>query len=383
VQVRKDAARAFGAAAFVIAGACASPSERPPGGTLGHSAGRAGSAGSASSAGGTGGRAAYGLAERPENPGCRAPSRPAGQASDPFPLTLSATGCTDPAEPLRPSSGLIEYDVNAPLYSDGASKRRWLALPDGARIGLDTTGDFDLPVGSVLMKLFTLGETPVETRLLVRHADGEWAGYSYAWREDGSDADLLETTVVRSWENQEWIYPSRENCLECHTAAAGRSLGLELGQLNRDIDYPNGRFNQLATFQHIGLFSAELPSDPLPLYPPPTGKLGSAAERARAYLHANCANCHRPGGASEVTLDLRYTTPLEEMRVCDVEPSKGNFGLLGAKLLKPKDAALSLLSFRMHTSISSVRMPPIGRTLSDMDGIAVVDAWIDELDACP
>jgi uncharacterized repeat protein (TIGR03806 family) len=368
VQLRNDAARAFGAAAVVLLGACAGPDDRPP-------AGRGGSAGSASGA--------YGIEERPENPSCRAPGRPTGDASDTFPTVLSATGCTDAGEPARPSPGLIEYDVNAPLYSDGASKQRWLALPDSARIQIDAAGDFDLPVGSVLMKLFTLGEVRVETRLLVRHDDGEWAGYSYAWRADGSDAELLDTTVSRQVGGQEWIFPSRENCLECHTAAAGRSLGLELGQLNRDVDYPLGRSNQLQTFEHIELFADELPAGPLPAYPPPNGALGSVAERARAYLHANCANCHRPGGVDETTLDLRYQTPLAEMRVCDVEPSKGNFGLLGAKLLKPNDAALSLLSFRMHTPISSVRMPPIGRTLSDTEGIAVVDAWIAELDACP
>lgn len=367
---KNAAARALGAALLLLLGACTGASERPePGVHLEPPPGDK--------------LLPYGIEQRPQNPGCRAFERPSSEQGQAFPSTLSATGCVDPEHPGQPATGLIAYEVNAPLYSDGAEKQRWLALPDGAKISLGADGDFDLPVGSVLMKLFELGGTPVETRLLMRQAGGEWAGYSFAWREDQSDADLLEATVTRTFRGQEWIYPSRENCLECHTEAAGRSLGLEIGQLNRVVSYPLGSSNQLRTFEHIGLFAEPLPAGELPSYPVPTGSSGSTAERARAYLHANCSNCHRPDGVREVTLDLRYDTPLEAMRACEVTPSKGDFGLLGSKLVKPGDAALSMLSFRMHTQVPSVRMPPIGRTLSDMEGIALVDTWIGGLAGCP
>jgi len=64
----------------------------------------------------------------------------------------------------QPASGLIPYAPNAPFFSDGAAKTRWLALPDGQRITVDTSNDFDFPNGSVLVKNFSLG-----TRLVVVH----------------------------------------------------------------------------------------------------------------------------------------------------------------------------------------------------------------------
>jgi len=122
---------------------------------------------------------------------------------------------------------------------------------------------------------------------------------------------------------------------------------------------------------------------PVPEFPGPSNVAASIESRARAYLHANCANCHRPGGDSGVTFDARYDTPLAAMLLCDVNPSKGSFGVIGAKLLKPGDAAHSLLSVRMHTVISGARMPPTGRTLTDTVGTEIVDAWIQSLGACP
>src|SRR5262249_15112323 len=108
-----------------------------------------------------------------------------------FPQTLSATGCTATGDAARPAAGLIPYGVNAPLWSDGAEKQRWFAVPDDARIHVGADGDFDLPVGAVAVKTFRLAGKPVETRLLVRHADGAWAGYSFEWNDAGTDAQLL------------------------------------------------------------------------------------------------------------------------------------------------------------------------------------------------
>jgi mono/diheme cytochrome c family protein len=138
----------------------------------------------------------------------------------------------------------------------------------------------------------------------------------------------------------------------------------------------------VATLANVGLISGQLPQ-PLPQFPAPSDVAASIETRARAYLHANCANCHQPGGKSGVSFDARFQTPLAAMQLCDVNPSKGNFGLLGAKLVKPADPARSLLSLRMHTAIASARMPPTGRTRTDTVGTEIVDAWIASLGACP
>lgn len=370
--VAPPSARSFGALALFAASACSGAAE--PDDPVGWV-----------DPGGAGGRAPvvrYGLEERPSNQSCRAPARPSGLPGDTFPKTLAATGCLDPSDLRRPAPGVIPYDVNVPLFSDGAAKHRFFALPDAATMSVEPNGHLLLPPGSVLIKLFELGGVPVETRLMVRHEDGGWAGYSYAWREDGSEADLLETTLTRKFGGEEWLYPSRQNCLECHTEAAGRSLGMELAQLNRIVEYPRGPFDQLATLAHVGLIAGPLPQ-PLPQFPAPSNVAATIENRARAYLHTNCANCHRPGGNTGVSFDVRFETPLAATQLCDVNPSKGNFGLPTAKLLKPADPQGSLLSVRMHTAIASARMPPTGRTRTDTVGTELVDAWIASVTACP
>jgi glucose/arabinose dehydrogenase len=179
-----------------------------------------------------------------------------------FPQKLSETGCVNPSNPHKPAPGLLPYDVNAPLWSDGAAKERYLGLPDGKQIRVKADGDWELPIGTVLMKTFYVGLRRVETRLFMRHPDGTWGGYSYEWDDDEADATLLPANKVRQVGPQTWYYPSRAQCLHCHTSAAGFSLGLETGQLNRDLYYAATKrtSNQLVTFEHIGLFEGPLPA---------------------------------------------------------------------------------------------------------------------------
>ena len=303
-----------------------------------------------------------------------------------FPDRLSKTGCVDPADPKLPAAGLVPYGVNAQLWSDGAAKERWLALPDGATIAVKEDGDLELPVGSVLVKMFWLGGKRVETRLLVRHDDGEWAGYSYEWDEAQTDAVLLPSGKSRPAAGQTWTYPSRTDCVRCHTAAAGRTLGPELGQLNGDFVYPStGRIaNQLTTLDHIGLFTAPLgePAAELAAYPDPFGAAPLEA-RARAYLHSNCAGCHRPnGGAARSNLDLRFGTPLAQTNACGIASELDDLGIPDAKLVAPGAPERSILSRRVHAT-DAKRMPPLGRDLVDEEGAALIDDWIRRLAACP
>ena len=117
--------------------------------------------------------------------------------------------------------GLIPYAPNAPFFSDGAVKARWLALPDGQRIVIDANNDFDFPNGSVLVKNFSLGATLVETRLFMRHSDGNWAGYTYEWNAGGTDATRVVGGKTVQVAGQTWEFPSEAQCLQCHSAAAG------------------------------------------------------------------------------------------------------------------------------------------------------------------
>lgn len=162
---------------------------------------------------------------------------PAPSASGPsaasIPEKLSQTGCMLAGDPTQPGPSLIPYDVTSPLWSDGADKARWMALPAGGKISVRPNGDWDLPIGTVLVKTFSLAGKRVETRLFMRHDDGGWAGYSYEWNALETDATLLPSSKTKSVGAQTWTFPSRGQCMTCHNGAAGGSIGLETAQLDR------------------------------------------------------------------------------------------------------------------------------------------------------
>ena len=304
---------------------------------------------------------------------------------DTFPKLLSATGCVDPGDPTQPAAGLIPYAVESPLWSDGAAKQRFFAIPDGKTIAIGPDDDWDLPIGSVAMKTFSVAGQRIETRLFMRHDDGGWAGYTYEWNDDGKDATLLPAGKNKSVTAQQtWAYPSRNQCIQCHSKASGGTIGLETAQLNGDTMYPSThrRSNQLATLDHIGMFAAPLSQlpDALPRLAPPDGTDALEA-RARGYLHANCAHCHRPMGGGQGTMDLRYAKPLADTMTCNADNTQGPIN--GAtKLIVPGDPAHSLLSIRMHAT-DSKRMPPVAVSITDADGTKLIDDWITSLTACP
>ena len=308
------------------------------------------------------------------------PTAPPGPVS--FPQKLSQTGCFDPADPTKPLPAMIPYDVNAALWSDGADKERFFAIPDGTTIEVGADGDWDFPVGSVLAKTFSLGGKRVETRLFMRHPDGSWAGYSYEWDDAQTDATLLPASKRKTVGGQSWHFPSRAECMMCHTELAGRTLGPETAQLNRTLQYPTGRArNQLHTLEGLGFFTSALGSEPakLPRYEEPFGQ-GPLEGRARAYLHANCSGCHREGFGRS-TQDLRASGTLEQMHACDVAPSLGDLGIANARLIAPGEPDRSMLSVRMHR-LDANRMPPLGTSVADTQGTQLVDAWITSLQGC-
>lgn len=307
---------------------------------------------------------------------------------DNFPQLLSETGCFDPQDPRKPGPALIPYDVASPLWSDGADKGRWLAIPDGTTIAINAEADWELPIGAVVVKEFTVGEKRLETRLFMRHDDGSWGGYTYEWNEEGTDAQLLPAGKVKPISGggaaEAWAYPSRSQCIQCHSAAAGGTIGLETSQLNRDAVYPatNRISNQLATLDHIGMLTGPLPAPPaeLPRLADPQGS-ESLEARARAYLHANCSHCHRPDGGGQGTMDLRNTRSFADTKTCNADNTQGP--VEGAsKLIVPGSPQTSILSRRMHAS-DGKRMPPVSVNVVDENGAKLIDDWIKSLSACP
>lgn len=302
-----------------------------------------------------------------------------GSQPSTFPARLSETGCVEKSNPSIAAAGMIAYDVNSPLWSDGADKQRWFAIPDRTTIARAADGDWILPVGSVTMKSFRLNGRLVETRLLMRHADGDWAGYSYEWNDAQTDAYLLPASKVKSVDGRQWTFPSRSQCLACHTDVAGRTLGLETAQLNRDQFYPaTGRTaNQLATLDAIGMFSSPLAVSPIQmdrLADPSNTTLGLES-RARSYLHANCAMCHRPNGPGQGPEDFRYSLATTSIGAVNVIPTQSSFGLNDPRLIYPGKPERSIIGHRLQT-LEQGRMPPLGTAMVDTPGVALINQWI-------
>jgi uncharacterized repeat protein (TIGR03806 family) len=310
----------------------------------------------------------------------------AGTVSGNVPRNLSQTGCVVATNPTQPATGMIPYTINAPFWSDGATKERWLAVPDGQMVTVRTDDDWDFPNRTVLMKSFRVGSRLIETRLLMRHPDGTWGGFTYEWNTQQTDATLVEGGADRDIGNgQTWRFPSEEQCLECHTGVANRALGLETAQLNRTFTYTQtGRTaNELATLSHIGLLSPPITnSSAEPVMPDPADTGASLTNRARAYLHTNCSQCHRPNGPTPSTMDLRFTTALNATNACNATPQSGDLGIgANARLIAPGSSANSVIVNRVNRRDSN-GMPPLASNDVDDAGVALLTQWIDGLTGC-
>ena len=309
-----------------------------------------------------------------------------GGLQDNVPDDLSATGCMDANDPTTAASGLVPYEPAAQFWSDGADKQRWVGLPDGTTINPANAAVWDFPNRSVIVKNFSLGNQLVETRLFMRHPDGEWAGYTYRWNDAVTAATRVRTGETRAVGGQTWIYPSETDCLTCHTQVSGRVLGLETAQLNNDFTYPSTGItdNQLEVFNHINLFTNDVPEpvSQLPSLADPTDTNASLEDRARAYLHTNCAACHQPGGPTGMDIDLRFDTSLASLQSCDVVPQAGGLGIANARIIAAGDPGRSVLVARMNRRDADA-MPPLASNEIDTAGVQLVSDWVSSLVACP
>jgi len=243
-----------------------------------------------------------------------------------IPDSMSTSGLYSDIFSKTIAPGIIPYTVNAALWSDGAIKDRFIALPGLTQMDFHTDGAWSFPEGAVMVKNFNVeletgnpkSRKLIETRFLVKRTGQEgWDGYSYKWNESETEALLLDSSSTRTLLIQgaqgpyqyDYYFPTRNECLKCHTPVAGYVLGLSTAQINGDFEYPGGvTDNQLRSLNHISMFTTDIGEDysDFPKLPDPYGEEASLEERARAYLEANCAQCHQPGGTGIVDMDLRF-----------------------------------------------------------------------------
>ena len=341
--------------------------------------------------------APYGLASRvAAKPYLQMPPRADGK----IPVLLSQTGVFSDTAKRIPGKELIPYDLVVAFWSDGADKSRWIALPN-AKIAFSAAGEWRFPPGTVFVKNFDLptdgaGASPkrrLETRLLVCDSAGGVYGVVYKWRADGSDADLLEGSQtedisIRSANGevhqQSWYYPSRQDCLTCHTANAGGVLGVKTRQMNRSFTYPSGvSDNQLRTWSHLGLFAPGFKDEDLRSFAAlasPDDASRTLEDRARSYLDANCSQCHRPGG-TVANFDARYDTPLSRQALID-GPVLIDQGIDHPRVISPHDIWRSIVYMRANTT-GDIKMPPLARETIDQKGMQLLKDWINSLPGRP
>ncbi|MEO0732759.1 MAG: PQQ-dependent sugar dehydrogenase [Bacteroidota bacterium] len=317
------------------------------------------------------------------------------------PVRLSELGVFSDMVDLEVAEGIFPYAVNAPLWSDRALKRRWMAVPNDGQfdqadeqIIFRMQDSWQFPEGTVFIKHFELPgpvhDQPIklETRFFVIAKDKSAYGLTYKWNEEQTEAFLLRAKAQADYSSfidgtevgtQEWGFPGRDQCLSCHNANANFVLGVNTHQLNSEIYYPSlGRTeNQLQYLSDNRIIDHTY--DRGEEYPKAYGldEFVSLDERIRSYLDANCSSCHRLGGVSGVTMDLRFHTPLEAKNIVNL-PTRSQSSGHNNLLVQPGNHQASELWIR-DQSTDSDRMPPIGRNLVDEQYVATLAEWIDSL----
>lgn len=315
---------------------------------------------------------------------------PAGIADPALPQRLHDTG-------LYADDGRSVADENLPyapqytLWSDGATKRRWLYLPPGSRIDASDPDAWQFPPGTKLWKEFSHGR-PVETRMIERLPNGSWRFAAYVWNEDGTDTHLAPAEGYRrlpvaAAPGGRYQVPSTDDCLACHGGAAVPVLGVSALQLSRDRDPLAARAEmQPSGAVDLGALAARGLLDNLPpalLETPPRINAASPLERAAlGYLHANCGHCHNAAGPL-LLVDMRLAQSAAgdadaTRYTLDNQPSDFHAHGMDRRVV-PGNPSASVLALRMRARDPVSRMPPLGTRIVDDEGVALVEDWIQQM----
>jgi glucose/arabinose dehydrogenase len=287
----------------------------------------------------------------------------------PPPVTsLKDLGCVDNPQ-------FTPYDVIAPLWSDGLDKKRWFSFPAGQAVKVQDDGTLELPSGSIMLKEFSSNGKKIETRMLTRDPIDGWLGYTFQWKDDQSDATLIDDATTVDVNGSPWTLPSRGQCFACHRASVGAMLGFVPSQL--DVN------NQLDALAANHVFDRAVDRESLNTLVNPYDETQPAEARARSYLSANCSFCHGGTGSPEGVMDLRVQIPAAQTyTICRV--ASGGYDTTGTppNIIEPGHPELSVLVQRLQATDTNV-MPPIGRHVVDTAAVNAISTWITGITGCP
>ncbi|MFT3923742.1 MAG: hypothetical protein QM778_14515 [Myxococcales bacterium] len=298
-----------------------------------------------------------------------------------YPALLSRTGLFADFAQETLAPGVRAFEPKYKLWSDGAHKRRWLYLPDGAQIDTSDMDHWVYPVGTKAWKEFSVGDVRVETRLLYKVAENSWLMIAYQWRADRSDADAVPGGVSNANGTPHDI-PDIYTCTRCHDNMPDKLLGPsaiqlthQLGGLDITTLVNEGRLTQAPPQAYV------LPGD-------------AKAQAALGYLHANCGHCHNPRSA--VYAQLKKSNPKtggprlweNVLQLLSVEATEGYASTVGRPnsvlpdlhIIEPGKPDSSELWKRIsQRGPGSLQMPPVATEFLDDAGMASVRAWIESL----
>jgi len=339
-----------------------------------------------------------------------------------FPTKLSDTGLFRDVAKQIPAAGVYPFVVSHPMWRDGAKSQNWIALPGTSttetlvKTRRDSSGavqaDYKLkwPVDSVLAKTLVMPvwngrdrfdfDRPIETQIL--HFNGEaWNGYTYRWKDDASDADLVPSQgderifgtqrdyrPSSPWKTT-WRFHSRAECMRCHNSWCDVTLGFNAAQLKEmyfdshfdKLDLPKfASQSQVDCLAALGLIDGRFPQQNATRVSADYNVderilTDSLNDRARSYLHANCSHCHRKNAGGAVSMLLNLELSLPQTLTAGLTPQQGGLGLANPKLVDPGNPWNSVIALRIAKA-GTGHMPIIGPHRVDVRGLKLVEDWI-------
>jgi uncharacterized repeat protein (TIGR03806 family) len=289
-----------------------------------------------------------------------------------------------------PSDGVVLYTLNSPLFSDYASKLRFVKLPAGQSVSYNPDSVLQFPVGTAIVKTFYYpidernpkkGRRLMETRVLLHEAKG-WVALPYIWNKEQTDAvlEVAGGSDQVSWidgagkkQSFEYQVPNMNQCKGCHERSGEMTpIGPSVRQLN------DGQ--QLQHWETAGLLKG-LPKDHIPALVNYSDASASLDDRVKAYLDINCAHCHNPTGPARssglyLTWDSKDRTAYGFLKP-PVAAGRGS-GNLSYDIV-PGKPEQSILHYRMASRDPGVMMPELGRQLTHHEGVELVRSWISSL----
>jgi hypothetical protein len=320
---------------------------------------------------------------------------PSRAASDVPPPTLRDTGLYADIATFVVDPRHLAFSPQYPLWTDGASKRRWMSLPPGTAIDASDPDAWVFPVGTRVWKEFSFAGVRVETRYLEHRPDGQWLYAAYAWRPDGANADLVSERGKRNAHplsgGRSHTIPAISDCKVCHEGGGSRVLGFGALQLSsaRDPAAPHAE-----ALPAGGIDLAELVKRGLVVglpekfvQTPPRIAAGSATARAAlGYLHGNCGHCHNDRGPlRNVGLFLRHLVGADAppaiattfgRPITERAPGQSADAVKRIDRDHPERSALAQ---RIASRYPPLQMPPLGTELVDHDAVALVRRWLSEV----